>query len=221
MTKVTNKKSSWLRCSAWAGVLAPILFVGIFTLEGALRPGYAPVTMYISALSLGPRGWIQVVNFLIFGILLAVFARGTATELPTKGHRQTGSTLLTTIAVLYFVSGPFVMDPTGTPRSQSSIHGTIHGLAGGLVFLLMPITIFVFLRQFRGNLDWQGFIRWTLVLGDIEAITVAVFTLSAKLPDIQAVFSPWQGLIQRAALLPFMLWLLGFAGKILLISQQD
>jgi len=53
MGKVNLKQR---RMTAGAGMLGPALFVGVFTLEGWLRPGYAPKAMYISALSLGPRG---------------------------------------------------------------------------------------------------------------------------------------------------------------------
>ena len=57
---------------AWAGIIGPALFVGIFMLEGWVRPGYEPLKMYVSALSLGSRGWIQIVNFVGFGFLEAV-----------------------------------------------------------------------------------------------------------------------------------------------------
>jgi hypothetical protein len=50
------------------------LFVGVFILEGWLRPGYAVAQTEVSALSLGPRGWIQIVNFLVSGGLLFFFA---------------------------------------------------------------------------------------------------------------------------------------------------
>lgn len=39
--------------AAWAGIIGATLFVFIFTLEGWCRPGYKPLEMYISALSLG------------------------------------------------------------------------------------------------------------------------------------------------------------------------
>ena len=41
------------RVGAWAGIIGPVLFVTIFTLEGWLRPGYKPFEMFVSALSLG------------------------------------------------------------------------------------------------------------------------------------------------------------------------
>ena len=63
------------RLGAWAGILGPTLFVVTFTVEGCLRPGYASARMFVSALSLGPRGWIQVLNFVVVGLSFLALAR--------------------------------------------------------------------------------------------------------------------------------------------------
>ncbi len=69
------------RFAAWAGIIGPIVFVLIFTLEGFMRPGYEARTMFISELGLGPRGAIQCANFMFLGVLVLVFAWGVAREL--------------------------------------------------------------------------------------------------------------------------------------------
>ncbi|HEX9028756.1 MAG TPA: DUF998 domain-containing protein [Anaerolineales bacterium] len=196
---------------ASAGMAGSALFVAVFLLEGWLRPGYNPMEMFISALSLGPRGWIQVANFMVLGVLLALFTWGVAMEFRNGKASRGGVILLAILAFLFTISGPFVMDPAGTPQSQASLHGTIHGLAGGIVFLLMPITIFVFLRRFRVDPSWQSLRGWTLILGIIEAAAVLVFTITNKSPDLQTAVAGWNGLIQRTALIPFMVWLFIFA----------
>jgi hypothetical protein len=201
--------------AAWAGMIGPALFVGIFTLEGWLRPDYDPLARYISALSLGPRGWIQIVNFVVLGVLLLVFTRGIAAEFPTGKAARGGPILLATLAVLFIVSGIFVMDPMDTPPEQMSLHGTIHGIAGGIVFVSMPITIFVFLRRFRVDSNWQSFQPRTLVLGIVEGVGLVSFTIVSKSPALLSTFVDWIGLIQRTALVPFMLWLFLFALNLL------
>jgi hypothetical protein len=103
------------------------------------------------------------------------------------------------------------MDPAGTPAAQMSVHGLIHGLAGGIVFLLMPVIIFVFLRRFLSDPEWRALRGWTLVLGIIEAAGVIVFTAVSKMPAGQNPYTGLLGLFQRVALIPFMLWLCGFA----------
>jgi len=209
-----------LGIAAWAAMVGSAIFVGVFTLEGSLRPGYDPLAMHISALSLGPRGWIQIANFVVLGVLLALFARGVGTEFRTGKASRGGVILLATMAVMFIVSGAFVMDPAATPQSQASIQGTIHALAGGIIFLLMPISIFVFLRRFRVDPKWQSMQSWTLVLGIIEAVAVFIFIVASKAPQVQSAVSPWLGLIQRTALVPFMFWLFMFGLELHRRSKQ-
>ena len=197
--------------TTWAGIIGPALFVTVFTLEGLLRPGYNPLSTFVSALSLGPRGWTQMANFLIFGLLLFLFTRGIAAGFPSGKASRGGLILLTIISVCYFLSGPFVMDPTGTPLTQSTVHGTLHGIFGAIVFTLMPISIFVYLRRFRLESKWQPLQGWTIALGTLSALGVVLLTISTKFPSLQNAFLPWLGLIQRTAIVPFMLWLFLFA----------
>ena len=197
--------------AGWAGMIGSALFVVVFTVEGWLRPGYNPLSTYVSALSLGPRGWIQITNFLLFGALLFVFTRGLAAEFPNEKASKGGLILLTIIACCYFLSGPFVMDPTGTPLAQSTFHGNLHGILGAIVFLLMPISCFVYLRRFRTDPKWQALKWWTLVLGTISAIGTVALTIASKPASLQPIFAPWFGLIQRTSIVPFMIWIFVFA----------
>ena len=80
MQKTTNFLIDRHQLAAWAGMIGPVLFIAIFTLEGWLRPGYNPLGMFVSELSLGPGGWIQIVNFIVFGVLLLVFTWGVVDE---------------------------------------------------------------------------------------------------------------------------------------------
>ena len=199
------------RLAVWAGIIGPVLFVAIFTIEGWLRPGYDSLSTYVSALSLGPRGWIQMVNFVILGALMLAFAAGVASEFQSGKASRGGPILLSIIAILFMVSGPLVMDPTGTPLNQVTVHGTIHGLAGGIIFILMPISCFVFLRRFRVDANWRSLQWWTLALGIIITAAVILLTISSKQPAVQNVFKDWLGLIQRTIIVPFMFWVFIFA----------
>ena len=207
--------------ATWAGIIGSPLFVTIFLLEGWLRPGYEPLKMYVSELSLGSRGWIQITNFIVFGLLFLVFTRSVADAFQSGKASRGGLTVLTIIAVCYGLSGPFVMDPTGTPQNQMSFHGTLHGIFGGIVFSLMPISCFVFLRRFREDPKWQFLQWWTLALGTVIVAAVVVLTIATKLPDTQNIFTNWLGLIQRTAIVPFMIWLFAIALGLLRRSKKD
>ena len=54
----------------------PSNFTVTYVLEGITRPGYDAGTQPISALSLGPGGWVQRVNFVVFGTLTLLSAVG-------------------------------------------------------------------------------------------------------------------------------------------------
>ncbi|MBK8783798.1 MAG: DUF998 domain-containing protein [Anaerolineales bacterium] len=215
--KTTNLK----KLSAWAGLIGSALFVAIFLVEGWLRPGYNLLSMYVSALALGPRGWIQILNFLVFGTLLFLFTRGIAVEFPDGKASRGGLFLLTILSIGYFLSGPFVMDPMNTPLDQASVHGTIHGILGGIVFLLMPISIFVYWRRFRIDPRWQSIQGWTLALGIICAAADILFTAMSKSSSLQIAFVNWFGLIQRSVIIPFMVWIFVFAVAMLKQNQQS
>lgn len=197
--------------TAWAGIIGSSLFLLVFTIEGFFRPGYDPLSTFVSALSLGPRGWIQITNFLLFGTLLFLFTRRIADKFKTGKASKGGLVLLTIISVCYFFSGPFVMDPTGTTLAQSTVHGTIHGLLGAIVFMLMPISCFVYLRRFWSDPEWKSMKWWTLILGIISSIGTILLTITSKSSHLAAQFSPWFGLIQRTSIVPFMVWIFVFA----------
>jgi len=208
-------QNQFRKLSAWAGILAPAIFVGVFTVEGVLRSGYHPLKMYISALSLGNRGWLQISNFIVLGLLLFIFTLGLSKEFQTGKASRGGIITLYIISVLFFISGPFVMDPKETPADQMSVHGLIHGISGGIVFLLMPIIIFIFLRRFFSDNNWQSFRWWTLILGVIEATGVIIFTYVSKIPVEQNTYINLLGLFQRIALIPFMVWVFIFGIEML------
>ena len=139
---------------AWGGMIGSILFVGIFTLEGFLRPEYNPFSMFVSELSIGPRGWVQILNFIITGILLLIFALGIKTEFRQGKASKAGPILLLICATCLIVSGPFVMDPLSTPPDQMSWHGIIHNILGAIFFSLSAVSCFVFFRRFRDDPKW-------------------------------------------------------------------
>lgn len=203
------------KLAATCGMVAPALFVLVFTVEGRLRAGYDPRSMYISALSLGPRGWIQMANFIVLGLLLFLFTRSLADEFKGIKSAHSGIILMTITAGLFLISGPFVMDPTGTPTSQSTVHGLIHGIAGGIVFLLMAIIPYTFLYTFKNDPRWRSMYGWTLASAIFLTVTCIFFTVTSKSPALQVTFDGWFGLIQRIALVPFMIWVFFIAWKML------
>jgi hypothetical protein len=156
------------RLGAIAGIIAPVLFVTVFTLEGWLRPGYDWRSMYVSELALGWRGTIQIGDFLIFGVLQLLFARGMAVEFPSG--KASGPIALRLIGVGMIGAGLFVMDPLPTPIASLSWHGWLHSLSGQLIFYGWPASCFIFLRRFREEPAWRSLAPWTFTAGVVTAV---------------------------------------------------
>ena len=203
---ISMKQNSIIRNTALAGIFGSALFVMVFTIEGWLRPGYDACSMYVSALSLGPRGVVQITNFIVSGLLMLIFGRGLAIAFRKANTSQAGPVLLTIVAAGMFLSGPFVMDPAGTPPAQATVHGLVHGIVGSVVFVLMPISVLVCYRRLRSEPGWRTFSRWTLAAGVILTTTLAFFISATKVPMWHIIGSEWYGVLQRLVLIPFMFW---------------
>jgi uncharacterized protein DUF998 len=206
-----NKISDRRVLAGWAGMMGSALFVTVFTLEGWLRPGYDPRSTFISELSIGPRGWVQILNFIILGTLFLVFTWGVVDEFREGKASKAGPILLAIIGFSFLVSGPFVTDVAATPRDQMSLHGILHGIFGALVFSLSPISCFVFWRRFRQDPNWQPLKGWTLAVGIITTAAVILLSAAIKTQVIPNVFTPWTGLIQRMVIIPYLTWIFFFA----------
>jgi hypothetical protein len=178
-----------------------------FTIEGWLRPDYSATAMFVSALSLGSGGWIQVLNFVIVGLSFLAFARGVAARLPTGTASRAAPILLGIIGLSLIGSGPFVMDPAGTQFPQMSLHGQVHQLLGALVFSLGPASAFVLFRRFRGEPGWRRVAGWTFAAGIVMTAAVVLLKLATLPPPASPnALTAWVGLIQRVAIVALMSW---------------
>lgn len=100
-----------LRRRLWYVVGGAVLFMTTACAEGARRPDYDAWHQSISALSLGPGGWIQKLNFIVFGAIVlstvAIWRRVLAT-----GRGATAVPVLTTLTgVSLVVCGLVPQDP--------------------------------------------------------------------------------------------------------------
>jgi hypothetical protein len=191
---------------AWAGIIGPLLFISVFTIEGGLRAGYDPWGMFVSALSMGPRGVIQITNFIVSGALIAIFSGRVAVEFKVDKAWPVGPLLLLIVGLSLVGSGPFVMDPVTVPFLSMSWHSYLHYLFGILVFSLAPISCFAFFTRFRVDERWEWFTWWTLAAGLI--MTGSVFAL--KIAMAPGSLHPFAGAVQRFGLIVYLLWMAWF-----------
>ncbi len=119
--------------AAVAGMTGAALFVSVFTVYGWLYPGYSATSMFVSELSLGAYGWIQVLNFVLTGALVLMFGRGLAAHFSTGAASRTGPVLVQGIGVSLIASGAFTTDPSAmfgqtSARGRGARHPRRHRL---------------------------------------------------------------------------------------------
>jgi hypothetical protein len=124
------------KLGAVSGIVGSVAFIAIFTIEGWLRPGYDAQRMFVSELALGPRGLVQILNFVACGFATILFARGMRAEFPAA---PAATRLLDLVGVGLIGAGLFVMDPLTTPLGRLSWHHHLHGVFGAPVFYGAPI----------------------------------------------------------------------------------
>lgn len=183
----------------WIGALGAAAFVAVFLVDGATRPGYSPTRHTVSALALGPRGWLQRTNFVVCG---AAIAAGSVGLLLDGEHRMLSLAL--TILGLGLVASVIPMDPMrgyppGTPEGDPAEFSRAHAMhdgAGAVVFFSLPVIAGISAFALPGVIWTVAGIVLTLVL----MATLSAFTRGWS-ED-----SPTTGTAQRAALVPGLLW---------------
>ena len=151
------------------GVLAGPLFVTVLAAQALTRDGFDPSRHPISALSLGDRGWIQIADFVLVGVLSVAFAAGLR-RVPRPA--PWGPLLIAVYGVGLIVTGVFVGDPgLGFPPGtepgipELSWHAAVHAAAPPVAFGALIGGCAVFARRFSGGgrRGWAGYSAGTAV----------------------------------------------------------
>lgn len=178
----------WTRLRLLGGAAAGPLFVVTVLLQDVARPGFNPRIHLMSQLSLGALGWIQVVNFVVAGVLNLLYAGAL-----WNSTRRTKSGALAAILIGIFgawlvLVGVFRTDPAnGFPPgaaapARPSPAGIVHALGALFIFLaltgaLAALAMHFFRRQ-RPGLGAYCLVSSLLVL--------AIFVIAMSTPAITA-----------------------------------
>src|SRR5215218_3711674 len=92
---------------AIAGIAGPIVFVVVVAVQSLLHPDYSQVKLPISALAAWPGGWLQSVNFIVFGLLMISFAIGLHLGIGPSRAGVVGPALLVVSGVGLMIAGFF------------------------------------------------------------------------------------------------------------------
>jgi hypothetical protein len=200
----------WTRGLLRCGQAAGPVFVTVFLLEGARRDDYRPLRHPVSSLALGPRGWIQTVNFAMTGTLFLAGAAGlsragdpAATSRAARALIAAAGTGLISAAI--FPTDPVSGYPPGTLDALlAPTHtGTVHNLAAVPVFAGLPAAALS-----CGWRSWRAGQRGFALYNASTAITMLITTVLSSAGFGQ---SPrlvrLGGLFQRASIITGFAWL--------------
>jgi hypothetical protein len=161
------------------GVLAGPLFVTVTAVGIVTRDGFDLRRNGISQLSLGDRGWIQIANFILAGLLSIAFALGVRRTLRPGAGSRSAPVLISGYGLGLIATGLFLVDPgvgfpPGTPDAlpdRLSWHGAVHAVAPPVAFGLLIGVCFVFARRFAGQ-HRLGFAAYCAVIGVVALALV-------------------------------------------------
>jgi hypothetical protein len=148
-------QTRWLLAGgAVAGPLFVIVAAGqVLTIDG-FDLGRHP----LSLLSAGEHGWIQILNFVVAGVLSVGFAVALHRVLRPGRAGTWGPLLMGVFGVGLVAGGVFVADPAlgfppGAPQgipTTMTWHAAVHGFAPVVAFNAVIIACFVLARRFLG-----------------------------------------------------------------------
>lgn len=192
-----DSRRSWLALAAWAGIIGPVLFtIGFLAQEQFHRGDYSPVAEPVSALAALPNGWVQGVNFVVFGALTIVFAAGLHRGLrPTKaGIIGPALFMMSGVGLLLAAAFPLAKDANGITYDPGG-----HVVAGVMFFLSSGLALIAVSRRVAHDQRWRDLARYTLVAGVV--VTAAFFATGALVMPDDAPLHDWAGLVQRALII--------------------
>jgi hypothetical protein len=164
-----------------AGVAGAVAFNAAYLIDGALRHGYDPISQPVSALSLGPGGAVQIINFIAFGILGCLTAFAWRPTL-IGGIGAAWYPRLAVLAGLAMIcTGIFTLDPgRGYPPgvlapAHPSVHAQVHNVASYISLTATVAGLIILARRFSREPDWRGWAPAALATAVLMMTFLAVF----------------------------------------------
>ncbi len=209
------------RVLASAGVCAPILFAIGFVMQGFLRTdlrlGYNPIAQEVSDLTAGPYGWVQQVNFIVFGILLIAFGVGLYRGARKASPWMVGPALVVWNGGELIVAGLFPRSENATGHIYDPLG--VHMMNGMLFFLSIGIVLVMLSLRLARDERWRDLAIYTRISGILLFVMAVLNGYFAE--AVGDPLHPWLGLIQRAILTVWFLCLIILALRLWRIGERN
>ncbi len=192
--KEINQTMKRQRFYALSGIIAPILFTVMVIIESLLRPGFSQIYSTVSELGLGHLAILQIINFIIFGLLLISFTIGFSKYLKTRsGKVVTGLLITFSLAVLF--AGVAFLFQWNSPYSTVIIAHSVASIIGFYAIFIAQLLTWQALKGSNQNI-WRNYRIYSLISGFVTLIVLFYIP-----------FSPYQGLFERVFIAVWMIWI--------------
>jgi uncharacterized membrane protein YhaH (DUF805 family) len=174
----------------YCGIVAGPLFIAASLIQGFTRTGFDLARHPLSLLSLGSLGWVQIVNFVVSGILYVLGAVGQRAALRRSRGGTWGPLFVGFSGIGLIIAGVFTADPgagfpPGAPAGAPTMswHGLLHEIGFMLSFLGAIGACAVFARRYAaiGRRGWMVVALATPVAALVVAGWPDLSTLSERL----------------------------------------
>ena len=189
-----NQTMKWQRFYALCGIIAPLLFTIMVIIESLLRPGYSQIYSTVSDLGLGHLAILQIINFIIFGLLSISFTIGFSKYLKTRsGKAVVGLLIVFSLAIIsagvaFLFSGIY-------PYFTVIIAHSIASIIGFATIIIAQLLIWKALKESDHNI-WGNYRIYSLISGILTLILL-----------LYNVIGPYPGLLERLFIAVWMIWI--------------
>jgi len=177
------------------GIVAPILYSIVGIVLGHLTPGYRHPIQLMSELGAVGAPYSIIMNifgFGLLGLLLTLFSIGLS-----KGTCLAAGPFLIALSGLgLMLTGAFPCDPGCI---SFTIIGSLHSVFATMTGVLMVVGILMMAHQFRFDMKWNKYWRYTFLTGLLTAL-LGTGLLLLNLPG-------WAGVMQRLTMAIPLLWI--------------
>lgn len=188
------------------GGIGALLFTAIYLIEGITQPGYDAWRQAVSALSLGPGGWVQQVNFIFFGALLVLASAGWY-RLLLPGRNAIWFPLFQGLGGLGLIGAGIVTS------------GTLHTLLAYALIYALAIGCFALAQRFWVARQWRGWAVYSGITGVLILLFWGMFIQGAN--GNVAGLTPLAGLIERLSAGSHALWLCVLTATVLVQARRQ
>jgi hypothetical protein len=174
----------------YCGIVAGPLFIAATLIQAFTRTGFDLARHPLSLLSLGSLGWVQIVNFVVSGILYVLGAVGLRAALRQSRGDTWGPLFVGLSGIGLIIAGVFTADPgagfrPGAPAGAPTMswHGLLHEIGFMLSFVGAIGACAVFARRYAalGRRGWMVAALATPVAALVVAGRPDLNTLSVRL----------------------------------------